>query len=555
MKVSLTPRSARALFIIAVIIFSAGTASPAARSPSPENAKKPSDIESAIAKKTAAGVPLKDILKPGVFAGASVEDVVTAAIGAGVDPAQAVYTAITGGYPAGPVIRAALRAEAPLDAVVSGAAAAGTDRKTIVDSAVGAGVWPGAVANALAESSAGTFVVDQGPLALRTLPSLYAAPAYAIFGRGGVELRPVPAWKDGGAVGPLRISPFLAVTETWSDNVFFTPADPKRDSITTVMPGLRMDLPFRNQKAELEYYPVITRYGKYTGENTTDHHAGAALDLRAGDRLGLRLSDTYEGDHESRNSSATGLLEIYSSNSAGALASYLITDYLRLQAGYSRQTWRFSTSTFRDRDEDTLTGRIFLRLFRRTAAFIEYGQTHLAYSDSTLNLDGAVENLSAGITWDFSARSKGTIKAGMARREYDSTDRAAYRVKTGSVDIRHDFPSTGTSLVLIGRRSQNEPNLPGMSHSNTSGGFAELSQTIVPKFSLAARGSYVEDAYYFLDGFTRTDWTRVVGGGLKFTAAKWLEFAVDHNYHSRRSTIPENEYIERSTMITATIAL
>ncbi len=555
MKAPLILKSALALFMITAIIFSAGfrTAS-AADPPSPEKTKQRRDIESAIAKQVTAGVPLKDILKPGAFHGAPVKDVIAAALKAGASPAQVVYTAIHNGYPVGPVVKAALDADAPLDAVVSGALAAGVDKKTIFDSAIEAGVWPGAVANALAASSAGTFALDQSPLAPRTLPSLFAAPAYAILGRGGVELRPLPEWKEGKSLGPLRISPFIAVMETWSDNVLFTPTDTKKDSITTVMPGLRMELPFRNQKAEAEYYSVIARYTRQTEENVTDHHASAALDLRAGGRIGLRLSDSYARDHELRSSSATGQKEVFRSNNASALASYLVTDYLRVQAGYAQQTWHFNTSPFRDRDESAVLGRIFLRLFSNSAAFIEYELRKLTYEDSTLDFDGKTENVSAGLTWDLSPQSKGTVKAGLARRGFDSPDRSAFTVKTGSVDIRHEF-TAGTSLVLTGQRSLNEPNLPGTSHFNTFGGYAELSQTIVPKLALAVRGSYVQDVYFFLDGYARTDWTSVVGGGMKFRAAKWMEFAVDFNYHARKSDVPEDEYIERSTMITATMAL
>src|ERR1041385_6309082 len=42
--------------------------------------------------------------------------------------------------------------------------------------------------------------------------------------------------------GPLTIRPQVALTETYNDNIFYQAKDPLQDFITTISPGLRLQL-------------------------------------------------------------------------------------------------------------------------------------------------------------------------------------------------------------------------------------------------------------------------------------------------------------------------
>ena len=284
----------------------------------------------------------------------------------------------------------------------------------------------------------------------------------------------------------MKINPFFAISETFSDNITYTQNDKKSDSITTVTPGLRLQLPFQTHVAELEYYSVFARYGKYTEENINDHHAGGSVDFKVGDRLELQLSDNYDRGHEPRSSTPTGTNEVFHSNVAAVSASYQVMDSVTARLDYGRSTWRFITSHFRDREEDQLAGAVFYRVLPKASVFIEYGHRKIAYAEETLDLDSTVGTMQAGLTWDFSSRSRGTLKAGLARKDFTSSARSNGTVKVGSADVRHDF-ATNTTVVLTAQRSMNEPDIPGSDYFISTGAYAELTQRFAQQWAAMVR--------------------------------------------------------------------
>ena len=478
-------------------------------------------------------------------------EVVTAAIKTGEDPSLVVQTAITQGYPVQIVVRAALRAGTPLKVVVNAATKAGADKKSIYAGAADAETSPGAVEGAMVTAKTpGTSVFISGPPTAAAPASLALAPAPAIFGRGGIVLSQVPAWAPPTLpVGPLKINPFIAVSETFSDNILYTQNDKKSDSITTITPGLRLQLPFQTHVAELEYYSVFARYGKYTEENINDHHVGGSVDFKVGDALELQLSDNYDRGHEPRSSTPTGTNEVFHSNVAAASASYRLTDSFTARLDYGRSTWRFITSHFRDREEDQLEGAVFYRVLPKASVFIEYGHRKIAYDEETLDLDSTVGTMQAGLTWDFSSRSKGTLKAGLARKNFTSSAMSNGTVKVGTAEVRHDFTSD-TTVVLTAQRSMNEPEILGINYFISTGAYAELTQRFVQKWAVMVRGAYVQD-----QNSIRTDRTALTGAGLTYRAMDWLEFALDYNRHKRQSNVQGSDYTEQSSILTVNVSL
>jgi len=517
-----------------------------------------------------AGAPLDAVVNSAANAGMDklsvyIGVIVTAAIKIGVDPSLVVNTSITRGYAVHDVVKAALNAGALLPVVVKSAINAGGDKKSIYAGAADAGKSPVAVERAI--SAAGTPVraddkserITEKPVTNPSPPSEVALtprslePPPAIFGRGGVVLTRLPSLSPTPHVfpaGPLKINPFIGLSETFSDNVFFTADNKKRDAITTITPGVRVKLPFQAHRAELEYYSVITRYQKeYRFDDTSDHHVNAAVDLNFGDRFGMRFSDKLDRDHEPRSSSASGNIEVFHTNAAAVSTAYRISDLTRIHIDYTKSNWRYLTGHFRDREEGQLAGAVFQRVLPRASLFIEYGRRNIAYSEETLELDSSVDTMQAGATWDFSAWSKGTIKAGLARKNFTSSTRTGGTIKVGSADVRHNFTSDMT-IVLTAQRSMNEPDIPGGNYFMSTGGFADVTQRLGTKLSAVVRGAYVQD-----NNTARIDRTSLGGVGLRYRAMDRLEFAVDYNRHKRQSNILGNDYTEQSSLITVNVSL
>jgi hypothetical protein len=502
------------------------------------------------------GAYLEDVITSANYAGPKDkssyrEEIVAAAIAAGEDPSLVVYTAINLGYPAKLVVKAALRAGAPLEAVVNAATKAGANKKSIYVGAADGGASPGDVEAALVTAkTSGPSVFTSGLSAVAAPPFLALAPAPALFGTGGIVLSQVPAWAPPTLrAGPLQINPFFSVSETFSDNIKYTQDDKKSDSITTITPGLRLQLPFQTNVAELEYYYVVARYGKYTEDNVNDHHVRGSVDFKVNERFELRLSDNYDRGHEPRSSTPTGTIEVFHSNVADVSASYQLADRFTAHLDYGKSTWRFITSHFRDRAEDQLTGAVFYRVLPKASVFIEYGHQKIAYAEETLDLDSTVGTMQAGLTWDFSSRSKGTLKAGLARKDFTSSTWSNGTVKVGSADLRHEFASD-TTVVLTARRSMNEPDIQGINYFISTGAYAELTQRFAQQWAAMLRVAYVQD-----QNSIRTDRTALSGAGIRYRANDWLDFALDYNRRKRQSNIQGNDYTEQSSIIMVNVSL
>ena len=346
--------------------------------------------------------------------------------------------------------------------------------------------------------------------------------------------------------GPLEVHPFLSLKEEFTDNVYTTSTDQKSDSITVTMPGVKVQMPFSMHRVEAEYYAIDRRYGTYSGDDTTDHHASGLLDLKFGSFFSLAASGAFDKGHEPRGSSASGFIEIFRKNTGSASATYQLANRSKVQLDYSRTSFNFMDSNFRDRDEALASGYLYYRFLPKTSAFIEYDRKSVDFTPASTTLDNSMDTLSFGITWEATARSKGTIKAGRTSKDFNDPSEQDFSDWSWSIDLDHKF-TEATSVVLVGQRQINETNYPGIAYFTTTGAYAEFSHRFMSKMAFLLRGSYGRDVYSNPvppETSTREDKTNMMGTGLKYFMHEWLEFGVDYNKKNRDSNIDVNDYRE-----------
>lgn len=383
---------------------------------------------------------------------------------------------------------------------------------------------------------------------MRLLPVVLAFLSIPVVSRGEGNIH----------FGQLQVHPFVSLSETYNDNIYSTASDKKSDYIATTTPGISLLFPYRVHRLSLEYNAVIRNYNDHTEENTTDQNAKADLDLKIGSFLGLKLNDAYSKGHEPRGSSSTGTIEKYETNQASVSATYQLTDRSKVQLDYSRTAWSFKTSDFRDRDEDLVSGYVYYRFLPKTSAFLEYDYKTVDYRSTGGNiLDNKVQSGLMGLTWEMSEISKGTLKGGYLKKEYDSSLVNGVTTWAASLDLNFDF-SDYTNLKMMGQRSVNEASLKQTRYFTTTGGYLELSHKFYRRLAASIRGSYGEDE--FSDAVApetkaRVDVTTTGGVGLKYFMRDWLEFALDYNRADRDSNLDANDYQINSYTTTVKMAL
>lgn len=369
---------------------------------------------------------------------------------------------------------------------------------------------------------------------------------------------PMPAFAAGNLhYESLQIHPFVSVQETYNDNVFAVPNDTDHDWITTITPGISLSLPYGKHNFSADYKAVFSRYSNYSSENTTDHYANAMADLKIGSLFGLKLSDGYIKGHEPRVSSTSGQIEEYTKHAPSVTGTYQLADRSKVQIDYTRPVWNFTLSDYRDRQEDLVSTYLYYRFLPRTSAFIEYDFRNYNYDQKVDELDSKVNSVLLGLTWEMSAITKGTVKAGYLDKRFDAAGADGLRTWTASVDVSHAF-SDYSSIKLVGMRDVNEPSAPEARYYITTGASAQYTHKLTAKISGAARLSYGIDDYsnaIGADTEARKDKTLIGGVGLRYQMYNWLEFALDYDHWNRDSNIAEWDLIQNTCSFTVNFAL
>jgi hypothetical protein len=359
----------------------------------------------------------------------------------------------------------------------------------------------------------------------------------------------ISGWADAAGnirMGQMEIHPYVGLQEEFSDNIYKTATDLKRDSITILTPGISILWPSGRHRLEAEYYVIDRRYDTYPGEDTTDKYAKGLLGLQFGSYFNLTVSDAYAKSHEPRDISSTGFIEVFRTNAASASATYQLAGRSKVQVDYTVTSWNFVTSNFRDRDEKLVAGYIYYRFLPKTSTFIEYDRKMVDFTLATTTLDNYMDTLSLGFTWDIDGSSKGTIKAGRTAKDFEDPAEKDFTVWTWSVKVNHNF-SDLTTATIIGSRDVNETNFSGTSYFITTGAYADLTHKFASKMAFVVRGSYGTGVYSNAvapSTTVREDKTNMLGAGLKYFMKDWLEFGADYNKRNRDSNINVNDYRE-----------
>jgi hypothetical protein len=348
-------------------------------------------------------------------------------------------------------------------------------------------------------------------------------------------------------MGQMEIHPFLSLKEEFSDNIYNTSTEQKSDRIFVTYPGIKVQLPVRMHTLEAEYWIVDRRYNEFRGEDTTDQHVKGLVDLKFGSLFSLTAYGVFDKAHEPRSSSSTGFIEVYRTNSGSASAVYQLTGKSKVQLDYDRTSWNFVTSSFRDRDESLVSGYVYYRFLPKTSAFIEYDHKTAEYKEPTSSpLDNSMDSALLGLTWEVTARSKGTIKVGRTSKDYTENIVKDFSLWVWSLDIDHKF-SEETSIVLVGKRQVNETNAFNTAYFITTGLYGEFSHRFMSKTAFLLRGSSGTDKYSNAvppSTIAREDKTTLAGVGLKYFMKDWVDIGADYNKRNRDSNIDVNDYTE-----------
>jgi polysaccharide biosynthesis protein VpsM len=392
-----------------------------------------------------------------------------------------------------------------------------------------------------------------------------------------------------GPVGTLRtysqifgtkgsyIHPSLSVTEIYTDNAFAT-RDNKKSNLTTILtPGIWLSLPRvtenrliidetsnripgglalsrnrpeakRKYQAYLLYEADIPLPSANSPYGNAVSHTGYGNFQYNGNRFSANVYDTYTKSIETRGISVStqpGQVDRFYNNLFDATTDIDTGNRLRLRLGYSNFLVHYSDqrNKFMDRTDNSLSGYLFYRLQSKTAAFLEYRLVDISYlSDS--GLDSTEHHFLAGVQWDITAKSKGSVRAGYGVKDFSGPS-GNVNTFIAEARIKHQF-TPKTSVTLTGFRKTDETNIATSLYAITSQAEVKYEQLLTSKITGLADLLYMNEKYE--SGVTAGNTAHIEDNvyqatvGLQYEFQRWLNSSIGYVYTRRDSSFSDFQF-------------
>lgn len=358
---------------------------------------------------------------------------------------------------------------------------------------------------------------------------------------------------------PITFHPSVKLEVQHSDNIYSTANNKTGDVILMLTPALRLDAKHAGTNLKLQLSTAIGRYQNNTADNYTNTTLNGLADIDLGTRLRARLEAEYLDGVDPRGSNNNALSatpDHYRQTRGQGVFSYGARDAkgrLDLELGQLRRKYlnNRATTEASDRVIDDLGATFNWRMGPKTTLLFQgkHSKVDYAFPGSTL---GSVETLfQAGGTWDATAKTSGTLRFGITKKDFDDSARSSATTMSWTGQIRWS-PRTYSHVDLILNRAPAE----------TSGGvgdFIDRTSTATrwthqwsSRFITEASASYLTDAY---QGVARTDNTQNYGVRVTFTMRRWLSFGGDYAHSFRNSDDNNFDYKRNAVMLFLTATL
>lgn len=378
-----------------------------------------------------------------------------------------------------------------------------------------------------------------------------------------------------------RFHPFLLVQEIYSDNVFANNSNTVDDFITTVVPGIWLAFPANREKllsidttttspgglklnrikpeatrkyqTYFLYSPEFVNYSDLSKHDHVNHKAEALFQYNFNSGLSFDLIDLFHDKAEIAGNNVYDTIYRHQDNLIDFITTYdAPSGKFKLQLNYSNYNLDYDETivSYRDRTDNTFGISVFYKFWPKTSFLIEYDRCDIEFDSSTTS-DNIENRYYAGVTWDITAKTRGTLKIGYIDKDFDSDaveDQGDYSVE---LQTQHNL-TPKRALQMNAYRKFHESDLATASSFLSTGIDIGLLQRFTEKWSGNLNVSYEQNEY---NGVNRTDDLFGIGPAVRFEAKKWLFFDLGYAYHNNSSNITFYDYESNQIYLRATLSM
>jgi len=260
--------------------------------------------------------------------------------------------------------------------------------------------------------------------------------AYASLAGAAPPERAADLRAAGVQMGPAVLYPSLGLHFGRDDNIFLQPSGEKSSNIIVLIPTLDFVAVNNGQRYGLLYQAEAGRYGDSSADDYTDQRLLAEADVGLGQRGRLDLQAEYLDEHDPRGTGASEgnpLLsdnpDVWHSTRLGATFKYGAPGArgrldLALGAREKHYDNNRATTAARDLDQGDVGVTFLYRVAPLTSLLLQATDADIDYKTATL--DSTERRYLAGVTWEATAKTSGTVKVGRQKKDFDDTARTDF---------------------------------------------------------------------------------------------------------------------------------
>lgn len=314
----------------------------------------------------------------------------------------------------------------------------------------------------------------------------------------------------------FRLLPTLAVTEAYTDNLYWTESNTVSDFQTTISPKVNLASNWSRHQFNLTGYADINRFARRDTENTVEYGIGGALALELGGGGSLGLSTGYDritvrrSDPESRDRIAPEQVSIANTKAEWA-QRYA---FLLLGARIEFLDRKEASALDRDKDRTEYGGafRIGYVFSPALNGFLEPFYTKrdfkLATDFAGVDRDSDVSGINAGIGYDITGVLYGETKIGWYRTSFADPGTKSNVGLSVESNTTWNLTARDTLIFTLARKNVVTNTFDASSRVLT-GGMVQYQHDVRRNIIFQADLSYYDDD--FIESNPRRVDTRIIG--------------------------------------------
>lgn len=379
----------------------------------------------------------------------------------------------------------------------------------------------------------------------------------------GQSIRPSYSYPSAPVTGvrmgdsPAYATPFVGIAVGRDDNLYQSNTNEKASTLYVVSPGIKVDARTSSAFFQGKYQTQIGRYNGSGDDDYIDHSALNQLDLKFGSRAFARVGLDYNRAHDPRGSTDRAFSsspDRYRTIAPSATIAYGVPGAAGRVEVYANQ---LDKEYLNNRDvtqaadfrRSEFGGAFYWRVMPKTYAVVEARQANISYDLANSPNSGRERRYLAGVSWEATAATTGTVKFGRLTRrpdvgepEFSGTTWEAIVSWAPRTYSTFDFYSTRqtTEASGLGRFIVTEATGVNWNHAWNS------------YVATGVQARFQRDEF---QGFDRTDEIKSIGFRVGYKMRNWLTLGAEYNFIHRDSNNNSFEYDRNLYLLTATASM